>query len=331
MIYWGTADSYLVALDARTGKPVWEVQTGDYTTGEGHAHPPIIAEGKVFIGNAGGDFGARGKVQAFDAEPGGTSGRFTRRAAAGRARLDTWGQCGRRSAAAPWNTISYDPDLRLVYASTGQPTPWTAASADRATRSTRTPCWRSRPRRAAPLALPARAGRQLGPRGVREHAGRSRDRRRHAQGADHDRQDRLGRRARSRHRRVPPRLPDGVRQRDDRLDARGGGRSTPATRSRAPSTSTPARCSRSARTCMARGTCRRRATVRSPAVLPRREQLVHDRARHAERLPARARLQRRSPSRPAGAGLRLRRRVRRVRSGDRDARLGLYARRAAHR
>ena len=40
-LYWGTADSYLVALDARTGKLRWEIKTGDYHTGEGHAHPPL--------------------------------------------------------------------------------------------------------------------------------------------------------------------------------------------------------------------------------------------------------------------------------------------------
>src|SRR5678815_4190033 len=48
-IYWGTADSYLVALDARTGKQVWEVKTADYKKGVGHSHPPLIADGKVII------------------------------------------------------------------------------------------------------------------------------------------------------------------------------------------------------------------------------------------------------------------------------------------
>ena len=38
-IYWGTPDSYLVALDARTGNLRWEVKTGDYRIGAGHAHP----------------------------------------------------------------------------------------------------------------------------------------------------------------------------------------------------------------------------------------------------------------------------------------------------
>jgi outer membrane protein assembly factor BamB len=55
VIYFGTADSFLVALDARTGAKRGEVQTGDYRTGEGHAHPPLIADGKEFIGTTGTD------------------------------------------------------------------------------------------------------------------------------------------------------------------------------------------------------------------------------------------------------------------------------------
>ena len=69
-IYWGTADSHLVALDARTGQLRWEVKTGDYHLGEGHSHPPLIADGKVFLPQAGGDLGARGQFRAFDARTG---------------------------------------------------------------------------------------------------------------------------------------------------------------------------------------------------------------------------------------------------------------------
>lgn len=126
-IYWGTADSFLVALDAKTGEPIWEVQTGDYKTGEGHAHPPLIAEGKVFIGNAGGDFAARGKFQAFDAETGAHLWTFYTAPGPGEAGYETWVERDVPPlGAAPWNTASYDPELRLVYFSTGQPAPWSS-------------------------------------------------------------------------------------------------------------------------------------------------------------------------------------------------------------
>ena len=127
-IYWGTADSFLVALDARTGKQVWEVKTGDYREGGGHSHPPLVAGGRVFIGTAGGDFGLRGRFQAFDAESGQLLWTFYTVPDDGEPGYETWGPSGiAPSGAAPWNTVSYDPELRLVYFSTGQPTPWTAA------------------------------------------------------------------------------------------------------------------------------------------------------------------------------------------------------------
>jgi alcohol dehydrogenase (cytochrome c) len=127
-VYWGTADSYLTALDARTGKLLWEVKTGDYRTGEGHNHPPLIAEGKVFLGHAGGDLGARGKFRAFDAETGKLLWTVNTAPGPGDPGYETW---ARRDVpplgGAPWNTVSYDPEFRLVYFSTGQPAPWSSA------------------------------------------------------------------------------------------------------------------------------------------------------------------------------------------------------------
>ena len=127
-IYWGTADSYLVALDARTGKLRWQVKTGDYLAGEGHAHPPLIAEGKVFLGQAGGDNGAPGRFRAFDAETGALLWTVNTAPGPGDPGYDTW---TKRDVpplgGAPWNTVSYDPESRLVYFSTGQPAPWSTA------------------------------------------------------------------------------------------------------------------------------------------------------------------------------------------------------------
>ena len=69
-VYWGTADAALVALDAQTGEQRWEVSTGDYSTGLGHSHPALIADGKVVLGFAGGDRSGRGTIVAHDAETG---------------------------------------------------------------------------------------------------------------------------------------------------------------------------------------------------------------------------------------------------------------------
>lgn len=127
-VYWGTADSHLVALDARTGTLRWEVKTDDYRVGQGHAHPPLIAEGKVFLGHAGGDNGAPGRFRAFDAETGALLWTVNTAPGPGDPGYETW---TRRDVpplgGAPWNTVSYDSDLRLVYFSTGQPAPWSTA------------------------------------------------------------------------------------------------------------------------------------------------------------------------------------------------------------
>jgi PQQ-dependent dehydrogenase (methanol/ethanol family) len=129
-IYWGTADSFLVALDARTGQQLWETKTGDYTEGGGHAHPPLIADGKVFIGMTGGDFAARGRFQAFDAKTGAHLWTLYTAPKPGEPAYETWTDNGiwEPAGGAPWNTASYDPDLGLVFFSTGQPAPWTTAS-----------------------------------------------------------------------------------------------------------------------------------------------------------------------------------------------------------
>ncbi len=130
VVYFPTADSFLVALDARTGTKLWEVETGDYRTGEGHAHAPLIADGKVFLGTTGGDFAARGKFEAYDAANGTRLWTFYTAPRKGEPGFETWTENEQWPplGAAAWNTASYDPELKLVYFSTGQPTPWSTAS-----------------------------------------------------------------------------------------------------------------------------------------------------------------------------------------------------------
>ena len=126
-IYWGTADSYVVALDARTGEKRWETRTADYRDGEGHAHPPLVVDGKVFIGMSGGDFAARGSLKALDADTGEILWTFYTIPGREDPGADSWDwDAGYPPAgAATWNTLSYDPELNLVYSPTGQPAPWT--------------------------------------------------------------------------------------------------------------------------------------------------------------------------------------------------------------
>jgi alcohol dehydrogenase (cytochrome c) len=70
-VIFGTLDAYLVALEAKTGKPVWETKIADYTEGYFVSQAPLVIKGKVIVGIAGpGEMGPRGFVEAFDVKTG---------------------------------------------------------------------------------------------------------------------------------------------------------------------------------------------------------------------------------------------------------------------
>jgi glucose dehydrogenase len=70
MIYMGTLDSKLVALDAKKGTLVWQVDIADPELGYSETMAPTAVNGKILIGTNGGEYGIRGFVKAFDAEDG---------------------------------------------------------------------------------------------------------------------------------------------------------------------------------------------------------------------------------------------------------------------
>lgn len=69
-VYMGTLDAKLVALDAKTGKLVWEQQIADPELGYSETMAPTAVDGKILIGTNGGEYGIRGFVKAYDAESG---------------------------------------------------------------------------------------------------------------------------------------------------------------------------------------------------------------------------------------------------------------------
>ena len=70
MLFMGTLDAKLVALDAKTGKLVWESEIADPELGYSETMAPTVIDGKVLIGTNGGEYGIRGFVKAFDAKNG---------------------------------------------------------------------------------------------------------------------------------------------------------------------------------------------------------------------------------------------------------------------
>jgi PQQ-dependent dehydrogenase (methanol/ethanol family) len=69
-LFMGTLDAKLVALDAKTGKLLWETEIADPEKGYSETMSPTVVEGKVLIGTNGGEYGIRGFVKAFNAEDG---------------------------------------------------------------------------------------------------------------------------------------------------------------------------------------------------------------------------------------------------------------------
>jgi alcohol dehydrogenase (cytochrome c) len=69
-LFMGTIDAKLVALDAKTGKLIWETQIADPEKGYSETMAPAVVDGKVIIGTNGGEYGIRGFVKAFDANDG---------------------------------------------------------------------------------------------------------------------------------------------------------------------------------------------------------------------------------------------------------------------
>ncbi|MHA1601140.1 MAG: pyrroloquinoline quinone-dependent dehydrogenase, partial [Alphaproteobacteria bacterium] len=70
MVYLGTLDAKLVALDAKTGKVIWEKQIADPELGYSETMAPTAVNGKILIGTNGGEYGIRGFVKAYDAKTG---------------------------------------------------------------------------------------------------------------------------------------------------------------------------------------------------------------------------------------------------------------------
>jgi len=69
-LFMGTIDAKLVALDAKSGKVLWETQIADPEKGYSETMAPAVVDGKVLIGTNGGEYGVRGFVKAFDAKDG---------------------------------------------------------------------------------------------------------------------------------------------------------------------------------------------------------------------------------------------------------------------
>ncbi len=123
-LFVGTLDAALLALDARTGVLLWEVQMADPMQGFSITSPPLPIRGAIVAGIAGGEFGIRGFIDAYDPATGKRLWRFSSIPGPGEFGNDTWkGDSWKLGCGATWLPGSYDPDLNLLYWATGNPCP----------------------------------------------------------------------------------------------------------------------------------------------------------------------------------------------------------------
>ncbi len=147
-VFMATLDARLVALDSKTGAVKWNIITHPADSGYSNTSAPLVIGNKVIIGAAGGEYGIRGSVTAYDAETGRQIWRFytvpspaaggwwgkwatktpwgdnlprdlAKERADSAKHVDTW----KIGGAPVWVTPAYDAELGLIYFGTGNPSP----------------------------------------------------------------------------------------------------------------------------------------------------------------------------------------------------------------
>jgi quinohemoprotein ethanol dehydrogenase len=134
-IYTGTQDGRLIAIEAKTGRPAWSVQTFDKNSARAITGAPRVFDGKVVIGHSGDEVKVRGYVTTYDAEtgkelwrfyaiPGNPADGFENKVMemAAKTWAGEWWKYG--GGGAVWNSIAYDPDTQTIYFGTGNGAPF---------------------------------------------------------------------------------------------------------------------------------------------------------------------------------------------------------------
>ena len=142
-IFLAQADTTLVALDAKSGKVVWSVKNGDASKGQTSTAAPHVFKDKVLVGIAGGEFGVRGHITAYNVADGKLAWRGYSMGPDTDTLIDpektthlgkpvgkdsstsTWqGDQWQIGGGTTWGWYSYDPELNLIYYGSGNPSTW---------------------------------------------------------------------------------------------------------------------------------------------------------------------------------------------------------------
>ena len=123
-LFMGTLDAHLIALDAKNGRPLWNIAVADVKLAYSITMAPLVVKDKVIVGVGGGEFGIRGFIAAYDGKTGKEAWRFNTIPGPGEPGHETWsGDDWMHGGASVWITGSFDPSLNLVYWGIGNPGP----------------------------------------------------------------------------------------------------------------------------------------------------------------------------------------------------------------
>ncbi len=123
-LFMGAIDGNLLALDSRDGHLLWKTSLGRPESGYSVTVAPLVVKNKIIAGPAGGEYGIRGFLAAYDPETGKELWRFNTIPGPGEAGHESWeNDAWKTGGGSIWTTGSYDPDLNLIYWGVGNPGP----------------------------------------------------------------------------------------------------------------------------------------------------------------------------------------------------------------
>jgi alcohol dehydrogenase (cytochrome c) len=125
-LFMATIDARLIAIDAKNGRPLWNIQIAPPDKGYAMTLAPLVMKDKVIVGTAGGEYGIRGFIAGYDVKTGKEAWKFYTIPGPGEPGHETWpakSNAWEHGGASVWVTGSYDPDLNLTYWGIGNPGP----------------------------------------------------------------------------------------------------------------------------------------------------------------------------------------------------------------
>jgi alcohol dehydrogenase (cytochrome c) len=124
VIFFGSPDGYLVAINANDGEILWQTLVASPSGGYSMTGAPLVINRTVVVGVAGGEYGIRGFLAAYDVSTGQQQWKFETIPGPGEVGHETWeNDAWRTGGGATWNTGSYDPSTDLLYWGVGNPSP----------------------------------------------------------------------------------------------------------------------------------------------------------------------------------------------------------------